>query len=99
MRRKTARKIEPHITALRRYARSVAGHGDALADRVVQSVRGKDYREVAARDVRARLFRDFHDLYAAGAPAANREAQQDRHGLMLRHAQGFSIQETAFILR
>lgn len=99
MRRKTARKIEPHLAALRRYARSVSASGDAMADRVAQAVRGRDYRDLPPREVRTHLFRALHDAFGAGKPDRQTRSQIDRHGLLLRHAQGFSIQEVAAILR
>ncbi len=95
MRRETARKIQPHLAALRRHARALTGGDSDLVQRTVQSAREKDYRALPARDVRTRLFRDFHDIYGRRSEAA----AVDRYGLMLRHAQGFSIQEVSDILR
>ncbi len=92
MRRKTARKIRPHLAALRRHARAVVGDSDAVS-RTLDAVRDADYRVLADRDVRVRLFRDFHDV------AIDLAAHADRHALLLRHVQGFSVQEVAAILR
>ncbi len=94
--RRVYRKISSHLPALQRYARSIsadASHGAALVERTVSALRYRDYRALAAREVRVRLFRDFQDNFAGSARNA------DRHALMLRYAQGFSIQEVAAILR
>lgn len=103
MRRSTARKIDPHLAALRRHARALAGGDNDLLQRTLQAVRSDNYRMLPARDVRTRLFRDFHDVLAATAtPEGTGEkpaAAVDRFGLMLRHTQGFSIQEVSDILR
>lgn len=101
MRRSTARKIKPHLRALRRHARALTGGDNDLLQRTLQAVRDDNYRRLAARDVRTRLFRDFHDLVAAaqGDVAEAPPVAVDRFGLMLRHIQGFSIQEVSDILR
>jgi CheY-like chemotaxis protein len=98
MRRKTAKQIDPHTAALRRYARALSSEGGATVERVLQNLRPRDYRDLAPRDVRTRLFRDFHDAFDLEAPLEH-DARSDQHGLMLRHTQGFSIQEVARILR
>ncbi len=106
MRRKTARRLQPHLPALRRHARSVTGgaQGAALVEQTLDQLRARDYRDVPERDLRTRLFRDFHDVYTArGMTQADTSSaslsETDRHGLMLRHAQGFSVQDVATILR
>jgi DNA-directed RNA polymerase specialized sigma24 family protein len=107
MRRSTARKLKPHLPALGRYIRSVTGsrRSEKLMERTLEQVSERDYRVLASRDVRTRLFRDFHDLWVRRPQAADADpitdgvSEVDRHGLMLRHAQGFSVQDVAAILR
>ena len=99
MRRKTARIIAPHISALRRYARALDAKDAArLVRKTLDAVDKQAYRQLPERDVRLRLFRDFHDVHARAKPHAT-AAQKNSHGLMLRYSQGFSIQDVAAILR
>jgi CheY-like chemotaxis protein len=107
MRGRTPKKVKPHLPALNRHAQALSGGDGArlLVERTLANLKRRDYAALQEREVRTRLFRDFHDLYlsadatdGAGNGAA-RKAQLDRCGLLLRHVQGFSVQDTATILR